>query len=160
MWSGKAKEMFEKLEPLANSMGLKIVEMDIPIGNNGVFRVYVDNLDKSSKVTIEACSKLSPIVSDFMDTEDVFPFRYYLEISSPGLDRPVRRWEDIKDVIGETLKIKLSVAVDGRKRIKGKLVSADYENGTFTVECDGDGKEITIKKEFVKKINTIWNGEK
>lgn len=158
MWSGKAKEMFEKLEPLAKSMGLKIVEMDIPMGSNGVFRVYVDNLDKNSKVTIEECSKLSPVVSDFMDTEDVFPFRYYLEISSPGLDRPVRRWEDMNDVIGETLKIKLSVAVDGRKRMKGTLVSVDSENGTFIVDCDGN--EITVKKEFVKKINTIWNGEK
>ena len=158
MWSGKAKEMFEKLEPLANSMGLKIVEMDIPAGNNGVFRIYVDKLDKGSKVTIDECSKLSPVVSDFMDTEDVFPFRYYLEISSPGLDRPVRRWEDVGDVIGETLKIKLSVTIDGRKRIKGKLLSVDNENETFTVECDGS--EITVKKDFVKKINTIWNGEK
>ena len=158
MWSGKAKEMFEKLEPLANSMGLKIVEMDIPTGSNGVFRIYVDKLDKDSKVTIDECSKLSPVVSDFMDTEDVFPFRYYLEISSPGLDRPVRRWEDVSVVVGETLKIKLSVAVDGRKRIKGKLLSVDNDNETFTVECDGN--EITVKKDFVKKINTIWNGEK
>lgn len=157
MWSGKAKEMFEKLEPLANSMGLKIVEMDIPAGNNGVFRIYVDKLDKG-KVTIDECSKLSPVVSDFMDTEDIFPFRYYLEISSPGLDRPVRRWEDVSDVVGEMLKIKLSVAVDGRKRIKGKLLSVNNDEQTFTVECDG--AEITIKKEFVKKINTIWNGEK
>jgi len=157
MWSGKAKEMFEKLEPLANSMDLKIVEMDIPAGNNGVFRIYVDRLDKS-KVTIAECSKLSPIVSDLMDTEDVFPFRYYLEISSPGLDRPVRRWEDMKDAVNETLKIKLSVAVDGRKRIKGKLISVDDANFTFTVECDGT--EVTIKKEFVRKINIIWNGEK
>lgn len=158
MWSGKAKEMFEKLEPLANSMGLKIVEMDIPTGNNGVFRIYVDTIDKNSKVTIDECSKLSPIVSDLMDTEDIFPFRYYLEVSSPGLDRPVRRWEDVSEVVGEMLKIKLNVAVDGRKRIKGKLLSVDNENETFTVECDGS--EITVKKDFVKKINTIWNGEK
>jgi ribosome maturation factor RimP len=158
MWSGRAKDIFNKLEPLANSMGLKIVELDLPIGQNGVFRIYLDTLSADKKITVDECGRFSPIVSDYLDTEDLFPFRYYLEVSSPGLDRPYRRWEDLHSAIGKILKIKLSETVDGRKRITGTLISVSDEKGEFTV--DSEGTMITIAKGFVKKINEIWKGEK
>ena len=160
MWSNRAREIFKKLEPVANKMGLRIIEMDIPAGNNGVFRIYLDSLDENKKIAVEDCAKFSPVVSDFLDTQDYFPFRYYLEVSSPGVDRPVRRWEDMHNFIGKTLKIKLSETVDGRKRITGILKSVSDEKEEFTVETESDGKEITIAKGFVKKINEIWKGEK
>lgn len=158
MWSGRAKDIFNKLEPLANSMGLKIVELDLPIGQNGIFRIYLDTLSTETRITVDECGRFSPIVSDYLDTEDLFPFRYYLEVSSPGLDRPYRRWEDLHDAIGKTLKIKLSETVDGRKRITGVLESVSDEKGEFVV--DSEGTKITIAKGFVKKINEVWKGEK
>ncbi len=158
MWSNRAKEIFEKLEPVANRMGLRIIEMDIPSGVNGIFRIYIDNLDKSKTVSVEDCVKFSPVVSDFLDTGDYFSFRYYLEVSSPGVDRPVRRWEDLVNSIGKTLKIKLSEPVDGRRRITGVLKSVLEDEGEFTVEVDD--VDIKISKVFVKKINEIWKGEK
>jgi ribosome maturation factor RimP len=158
MWSGRAKDIFNKLEPLANSMGLRIVELDLPMGQNGVFRIYLDTLSTEKKITVDECGRFSPIVSDYLDTEDLFPFRYYLEVSSPGLDRPYRRWEDLHNAIGKMLKIKLSETVDGRKRITGLLESVSDEKGEFVV--DSEGTKITIAKGFVKKINEIWKGEK
>lgn len=158
MWSGRAKDIFNKLEPLANRMGLRIVELDLPVGQNGVFRIYLDSLSLETGISISECSKFSPIVSDYMDTEDFFPFHYYLEVSSPGLDRPYRRWEDLHMAIGKTLKIKLSETVDGRKRVTGTLVSVSDEAGEFVV--DSEGTMITIAKGFVKKINEVWKGEK
>jgi ribosome maturation factor RimP len=158
MWSGRAKDIFNKLEPLANSMGLKIVELDLPVGQNGVFRIYLDTVDPATKITIEQCGKFSPVVSDLLDVEDLFPFRYYLEVSSPGLDRPYRRWEDLHNAIGKTLKIKLSETVEGRKRVTGTLISVSDEKEEFVV--DSEGTMITIAKGFVKKINEVWKGEK
>jgi len=158
MWSGRAKDIFNKLEPLANRMGLKIVELDLPIGQNGVFRIYLDTISPETKISIEECGKFSPLVSDYLDTEDFFPFRYYLEVSSPGLDRPYRRWDELHEAIGKTLKIKLSETVDGRKRITGTLISVNNESGEFVV--DSEGTLITIAKGFVKKINEVWKGEK
>jgi ribosome maturation factor RimP len=158
MWSGRAKDIFNKLEPLANRMGLKIVELDLPIGQNGVFRIYLDTISPETKISLEECGKFSPLVSDYLDTEDFFPFRYYLEVSSPGLDRPYRRWDELHEAIGKTLKIKLSETVDGRKRITGTLISVNNESGEFVV--DSEGTLITIAKGFVKKINEVWKGEK
>ncbi|MGI6394192.1 MAG: ribosome maturation factor RimP [bacterium] len=157
MWSDRAKDIFNKLEPLANSMGLKIVELDVPAGQNGIFRVYLDTISPDTKITVAECSRFSPIVSDYLDTEDFFPFRYYLEVSSPGLDRPYRKWEDLHSAIGKTLKIKLSETVDNRRRITGVLLSVSNEKEEFTVEVDGT--QITIAKGFVKKINEVWKGE-
>ena len=79
MWSGRAKDIFNKLEPLANRMGLKIVELDLPIGQNGVFRIYLDTISPETRISLEECGKFSPLVSDYLDTENFFPFRYYLE---------------------------------------------------------------------------------
>lgn len=158
MWSGRARDIFNKLEPLANRMGLKIVELDLPIGQNGVFRIYLDTIAEGVHISIEECGKFSPIVSDYLDTEDFFPFRYYLEVSSPGLDRPVRRWEDLHLSIGKTIKIKLAEPVSGRKRVTGTLISVSDEKGEFVV--DTEGTMLTITKGFVKKINEVWKGEK
>ena len=159
MWSGRAKDIFLKLEPLANKMGLKVVELDLPTGQNGVFRVYLDTLSGEKPISIEECSLFSPVVSDFLDANDFFPFRYYLEVSSPGLDRPYRRWDELHNAIGKTLKIKLSELVQGRKRIVAELVSVDDEKGEFTVRLD-DGSDFVIAKGFVKKINEVWKEEK
>ena len=158
MWSNRAREIFEKLEPVANKMGLRIVDMDLPTGMNGIFRIYLECLDRDKKITVDECAKFSPVVSDFLDAGDYFSFRYYLEVSSPGLDRPVRRWEDLVMSIGKTLKIKLSEPVDGRKRMTGVLKSVSDEKEEFTV--DVGGTEVTVAKGFVKKINEIWKGEK
>lgn len=158
MWSGRARDIFNKLEPLAKRMGLKIVELDLPVGQNGVFRIYLDTISPDTRITIEECGSFSPLVSDFLDVEDLFPFRYYLEVSSPGLDRPYRRWEDLHEAIGKTLKVKLSETVDGRKRVTGVLLKVSDEKGEFVV--DSEGTLITIAKGFVKKINEVWKGDK
>lgn len=159
MWSGKAGDIFYKLEPLANKMGLKIIELDLPVGQNGVFRIYLDMLDEKRKISIAECEKFSPIVGDYLDAENFFNFRYYLEVSSPGLDRPIRRWDDLRLATGKKLKIKLSEMVEGRKRIIGTLVSVDDDKEEFVVALEG-GTALTIAKGFVKKINEIWEGEK
>lgn len=159
MWSGRAKDIFEKLEPLANRMGLKVVELDMPTGQNGVFRVYLDTTTPDKPISLNECSDFSPIVSDFLDAEDYFPFRYYLEVSSPGLDRPIRRWDDLHDAIGKNLKIKLSELVDNRKRFTGVLVSVDDEKNEFLVRAE-DGSELKVPRGFVRKINVVWDGEK
>ena len=65
MWSGRAKDIFCKLEPLANKMGFKIVELDLPTGQNGVFRVYLDTLSPETRISLDECGRFSPIVSDF-----------------------------------------------------------------------------------------------
>lgn len=158
MWSGRAKDIFLKLEPVANRMGLKIVEMDLPTGMNGVFRIYLDTIAEGTSISIDECSKFTPVVSDFLDAEDMFNFRYYLEVSSPGLDRPVRRWEDLHTAIGKTVKIKFTEPVQGRKKATGTIISVSDEKNEFELETDGI--KLTVAKGFVKKINIVWNGDK
>lgn len=158
MWGGRAKDIFLKLEPVANKMGLKIIEMDLPTGINGIFRIYLDKISGETAITIEECSQFSPVVSDFLDVENIFGFRYYLEVSSPGLDRPIRRWEDLHPAIGKTVKIKLNEPIQGRKKATGTIISVSDEKGEFELETEGI--KLIVAKGFVRKINIVWNGDK
>ncbi len=157
MWYGRAKELFEKLEPLAESIGLKIVEIDIPANANGICRLYVDSLVMGEGVTLDECAKFSPIVSNYLDTIDAFPYKYYLEISSPGLDRPIRRWDEIEFFIGKKLKIQLREKLKDKKNLTAILISVNNNEETFSV--DENGEIVSIEKDLVKKINIIWEGD-
>jgi len=158
MWSTRGKEILIKLEPLAEGMGLKIVEMDLPNGQNGIFRVYVDSLEEGKKVTVDECAKFSPLISDYLDTFDPFPFRYYLEVSSPGLDRPLRRWDEMARFIGKKIRVVLREKLDNRRKFTGVLMDVDDEHNLFTIK--ENGKDFKIGREMVKRINIVWEGDK
>jgi len=157
MWADRARTILKELEPLAADLNLKIVEMDLPQSANGIFRIYVDSLEKDEPISIDRCAELSPVVSDYLDTCDFFPFRYYLEISSPGLNRPIRRWDEISDFLGKKVKVTLREKVDNRRKFTGELVSVDNDALLFIVK-DAEG-EHKIEKEMVRKINIVWEGE-
>ncbi len=157
MWTGKAKELYEKLEPLAEAMGLKIIEMDIPGGNNGIFRIYIDSL-KGEGVGLEDCAKFSPVVSDYLDAMDVFPFKYYLEVSSPGLDRPIRRWDELELFVGKKVSVKLREKLENRRKFECVLAGVDEDSQAILLK-DGE-RDYRIGKELIRKITLVWEGDK
>ncbi len=138
-------------------MGLTIVELELPHNTGGFLRVYVDSLTEGKKIMVEDCALFSPVVSSFLDTQEGFDFRYHLEVSSPGLDRPVRRWEELPKFAGVRMTVVFTEKVEGRKKVIGTLqaVAAD----SFTITAD-DGATVTVPRDRVKRINLIWEGDK
>ncbi|HOW50448.1 MAG TPA: ribosome maturation factor RimP [bacterium] len=158
MWGVREKALVDQLEPVARSLGLTIVELELPHNTGGILRIFVDALE-DRKVTVDDCAALSPVASSFLDTQEGFDFRYYLEVSSPGLDRPVRRWADLPRFAGKRMQVAFSEKIDGRKKVIGILVSVDDAADSFTIQAD-DGAAVTVRRGMVKRINLIWEGDK
>ncbi|WP_181348686.1 ribosome maturation factor RimP [Thalassobacillus sp. CUG 92003] len=116
--------------PILEDMNLELVEVEYKHeGKNWYLRVYVD---KPGGVDIEECGRVSEQLSEKLDEHDPINFPYFLEVSSPGAERPLKKPEDFLSHIGEHVYIKLYEHIDGEKEFEGDLVS--FENNTATIE--------------------------
>lgn len=157
MWSERAKDILEKIDPLVQGMGMKIIEMRIPAAEGSTFRIYMDRTDSAKSVSVDDCAEVSRVISDYLDTEDMFPFSYNLEVSSPGIDRPVRRWEELENYLGKKVRVKTRQRISGGKKFNGILKDVDNENNRFSVDT---GKEVIwLGRYNVKRMNLIWEGD-
>lgn len=121
-------------------------------GSDWYLRVYVDKLEGEGYGTMSTddCELVSRYLSDRLDKEDPIKQNYYLEVSSPGMDRPLLTEKDFRRFMGELIEIRLYKAENGSKTVVGKL--AGYENGDITVELD-KGKTMVVEAGKAAKVN-------
>lgn len=137
----------ELLEPILIENGLELFDIEyMGSSRKGVLRVYID---KEDGVTIDDCTKISRELGNLLDVHEVVPGSYTLEISSPGLTRPLRKPSDYTRFKGKTVKIKTIEDIDDRKIFKGKLV--DFVNDTVSLETKGINYLIPYNK--IEKAN-------
>jgi ribosome maturation factor RimP len=120
-----------------------------------VVRVYIDRTD-GTLVSIEDCERVSRELSPVLDVADVIPQAYSLEVSSPGLDRPLRTPEHFRRFVGERAKIKLALGVDGRKNFTGTIVAVPDNDH---LDIDVDGQRFTLPLGDLDKANLVYNFE-
>jgi ribosome maturation factor RimP len=138
------------VEPVAEDFGLELVDV-VYAAERGkkVLRVFVD---KPGGVTIDDLSALSREVSTLLDVQDVVPGSYSLEVSSPGLDRPLKREKDFIRFTGKRAKIKTIEPIDGRKNFRAAIIGVAH--GVVTIE-DADSKRFSIALANIDKANLI-----
>ena len=158
MWGTREKMLVDRLEPVAASMGLTIIELELPHNTGGFLRIFLDGRDGRS-VTVDDCARFSPVASSFLETQEGFDFRYHLEVSSPGLERPIRRWEEVPRFIGTRVTVMLTEKVEGRKKIIGTLTACDTARDSFTILAE-DGATVVVPRGMVKRMHVIWEGDK
>ena len=135
--------------PLIKDQNFELVDMEIKgKGPTTILRVYVD---KPGGITLDECTALSEKLSLNLDVEDLFPQRYTLEVSSPGLDRPLISESDFKRKIGENIKVFLKIPVDNKSVIEGKI--EDFKDQKLWL--DSEGKKIPIAFEKIEKAKII-----
>ncbi len=119
-------------------------------GRTKYLRVYIDKPEGSDEeyVSIEECEKVSRYLSDRLDEEDFIEENYILEVSSPGMDRPLLKDSDYTRYAGRIVDINLYKGFEGKKLITGELVG--LEDGNVKV-IDEDGKTISIPREQISK---------
>ena len=127
------------IEDIAEDHELELVEFDFfSSGNRKILRIFID---KEDGVTVDHCSRLSRDLGYALDLEDMIEEAYHLEVSSPGVDRPLKKQKDFLRNVGRRVKIRLAEPLDGEKRFIGEILTAD-ENA---VTVSKDGKELTVK---------------
>jgi ribosome maturation factor RimP len=124
---------------VAEARGLELVDVELfRAGRREVVRVY---LHKPGGITLDDCSQASHHLSTLMDSDEEFQNPYTLEISSPGLDRPLRTAQDWARRTGEWVRVHLASEVEGRPQWIGRLVGSDQAAATLEVE---DGAQVRI----------------
>ena len=154
----KVKECEQRTEglllPILADLNFELVDVEfVKEAGNWYLRAYID---KPGGITIDDCEKVSRTLSDVLDREDYIEEAYYLEISSPGLTRPLKKAKDYDRNIGRPVDIKLFRAVEGCKEFTAILAS--YTDDTVCVTLE-DGKELTIAKKNISLIRQSFTEE-
>lgn len=135
-----------KLAAVVEAMGYELVGVEFHAGHaNALLRVYIDH---ENGVTLDDCQRVSHQVSGVLDVEDPIAGRYTLEVSSPGLDRPLFEAEHFIRFAGSMVRIQLSASLEGRRKLLGRLRGME---GGVVVLVDGEGREWRVPLEHVEK---------
>ena len=139
-------EIYEMVNPIAEELNYDIYHIEY-VKENGEFylRIYIE---KEGGITLSDCEALSRRVSDVMDEKDPIADPYFLEVSSPGLNRTIFTEEHYKRFIGREVMVRFTKAIDGKKNAKGILKEVNEDN--IIVEAD---TLISIPKEKIKSAN-------
>lgn len=143
----KRKEVEQRVESLVLSAVDEVFELvDVEYVKEGPHRYLRIYMDKEGGITLEDCQTISESVSEPLDKENFIDEAYFLEISSPGLDRPLKKDEDYHRFTGENIEVKLYEAINGEKVYEGELLGLNHN----TVEISLDkGDIVKIPKEKI-----------
>jgi ribosome maturation factor RimP len=119
------------VEPVANDLGYSLVRVKMTQENGLTLQIMAE--DENGRFAITDCEALSKEVSPVLDVEDPIDREYHLEVSSPGIDRPLVRARDFATYIGHEAKIELSDLLDGRRRFRGFIKAVDADSVTVTL---------------------------
>lgn len=125
--------------PLADAMGYDLVDVEyVKEGQHWYLRIYID---KEGGVSLDDCQTFSSRVNVLLDEADPIQGSYFLEVSSPGLDRPLKKEEDFTRYLNREIEVSLYKQLDGNKRYKG--INKGLDKDILTLELS-DGKELAI----------------
>lgn len=142
------------IEPVVTGKGYELVRV-LTIGQaNPTLQVMIDTLD-GRDVTVDDCAVVSRALSDVLDEKDPIENRYSLEVSSPGLDRPLTKLEHFKRFQGYEIKLETEDRVENRKRFKGKIKDVSEQN----VVLAADEAEYTIPFALISKAKLVITDE-
>jgi len=134
------QRVWRELESHLEEQGYELVEVEFgQHGHRWILRVFVD---REGGISLDDCAAVSQLLNPLLDASDFIDGSYMLEVSSPGLARPVRKPVDFARFAGERIKVRTHLPVDGRKKFSGILKGIDVD--TIAVDCDGSLYGICI----------------
>ena len=150
-------DLYERLLPFFErslaDLGYELVELELKGGPGSlVVCVYAD---REGGVSIDDCVAISRYLGDVLDVEDPIKHAYRLEVSSPGLNRPLRTVSHFRSALKQTIKVLTRDPLDGRRRFRGTLNAV----GDETIEVDVDGQPFQIPLSAIEKANLVYEFE-
>lgn len=147
--AGKETVIREMIAPAVEALGYQLWGIEyMSQGKHTLLRIFIDGPEG---IQVDDCAKVSHQVSGILDVEDPISGEYNLEVSSPGLDRPLFELEQYQQYIGSQLKLRLRSSFEGRKKFTGIL--AGVENDEIVLAVDSD--EYLLPIELIEKANVV-----
>lgn len=148
------RETQELIHPILVRNGMELVDVTFHLeAGRWVLRVFID---KPGGVSLDDCAHISHQIEDLIEVEDVIPQRYFLEVSSPGLDRVLKKESDFQRFCGEKVRVRTHEALNGRRNFKGRIVRC--EQGILELE-DMDGERFEFSLDGIEKARLDYSGK-
>ena len=148
-----ARKVITIIEPVVEDLGLDLVDVEyVTERGRWVLRVYID---KPGGVTIDDCADVSNEIGDLLDVKGVISGAYILEVSSPGLNRPLRKEKDFIWATGKKIKVRTKVPINGRRNFTGLLEGCSQ--GVITIRIEQDVVELAL--DGLEKANLLYSFE-
>lgn len=155
--TGEDRKLIELLDPVAESLGLEIVRLRLMGGTQRRRLQIMAERPSDHEIDVEQCARLSRAVSEVLDAADPISGEYMLEVSSPGIDRPLTRLEDFSTFEGLEARLETDRLVEGRKRFKGRLAGVEGED--VLVDLDGEEETALIPFAWLAEAKLVLNDE-
>jgi ribosome maturation factor RimP len=150
-------QLLDLLDPVAEASGYAIVRLRLMGGAGKARRLQIMAEDASGEMTVDDCARLSRAISDVLEAADPVEGDYVLEVSSPGIDRPLTRLKDFSTYAGYDVRLELDRLADGRKRFKGGVVGV--EDGCVALNAEGEADTVLIPFEWIAEAKLVLTDE-
>ncbi|MBL4659524.1 MAG: ribosome maturation factor RimP [Alcanivoracaceae bacterium] len=156
----KQDKLTALLAPVVEDLGYRFWGLEYQVRKvDALLRVYIDKgIGDNTGISVDDCATVSHEVAGILDVEEPISMAYILEVSSPGMDRILFSAQQFSEFSGEKVKIKLNQMVDGRRKIKGQILSVDGEK--ISIRTDEDQITIQFDKIMRARINPGFDGVK
>ena len=154
---GRTREdhrLLELLDPVAEAAGYELVRVRLMSGSQSR-RLQIMAERPDGEMNVEDCSRLSHAVSEVLDAADPIEGDYLLEVSSPGIDRPLTRLKDFETYEGLEARVELDRLADGRKRFKGELAGIEGDN--IALNQEGEADTVLIPFAWITEAKLVMN---
>ena len=140
--TGAEREIADLAEPVLEELGFRLVRVKVSARDGGTVQVMAER--PVGQMTIEDCAQISRKLSSLLDALDPMPGGYQLEVSTPGIDRPLVRPSDFASFTGHEAKVELKELVDGRKRFKGRIEGVAKDEALLRIDLPGSEEPQVI----------------
>ncbi|MHB8530326.1 MAG: ribosome maturation factor RimP [Caulobacteraceae bacterium] len=146
--------LLELLDPAAEAAGYEIVRLRLMAGDHAR-KLQIMAEGEEGTLSVEDCARLSRALSWILDGADPIGGGYFLEVSSPGVDRPLTRPKDFANFAGLEVRLEIDRLVEGRKRFSGEIVGLD--DGSVVLRIDGEGEEARLPFSWIVEAKLVLN---
>ncbi|MBW2016803.1 MAG: ribosome maturation factor RimP [Deltaproteobacteria bacterium] len=138
------------VEGILEDLGFELIDVEY-LSSRGrwILRLYIDT---EGGVTIDDCARVSGEIGDLIDVKDIIPHEYVLEVSSPGLDRPLKKEKHFLEAVGKKIRIRTVRPIGGRRIFVGRLKK--FKDGVLDLEWEG--KSLTFSLSDLEKANVVY----
>ena len=149
------EEKIEKrIEPIIEEIGYKLYDVQYAKeGKDYFLRIFIEK--ENGDIDLDDCEKVNNAITDILDEDDFIKEQYFLEVSSTGVEKMIRKEKHLEENIGNVITVKLFKPVDGEKEFVGKLISFDDNN--LVIELDDANLELERKNISLIKKYYDWN---
>ena len=151
------RRLAEIIRPVIEDLGFELVRIRLQGGKTATLQIMADRPDGG--INVDDCAEISTMVSATLDVEDPIEDKYNLEVSSPGIDRPLTRLKDFATFEGYDAKLETNQPIDGRKRFTGVLAGVEGEDVLINIDVGGETQTIGLNFDWLSDAKLMLTDE-